>query len=123
MGRLRSAVIADDLHNAGLQADLEAGLQPSPAAFRASGEVRGVTDVPGWKEFAKVFLFNGSHFPMLDDPDLQAEFANDRASVARGELRIAEYYEHERGAEARSRVGPATSRRMTPSLDIPTPFP
>jgi len=100
MGWRRSAVIADDLHSAGVHADLEAGLQPSPAAFRASGEmmgqVMGAAEVPGWKELAEVYLFHGSHFPVLGDPDLQAELANYRAAVARGELRIAEYYAHER---------------------------
>jgi len=100
MGWRRSAVIADDLHSAGLHADLEAGLQPSPAGFRAAGdvmgEVMGTAQVPGWNELAEVFLFHSSHFPVLDDPDLQAELANYRAAVARGELRIAEYYAHER---------------------------
>jgi hypothetical protein len=96
MGWTRSAVLADDLHSAGLQADLAAGLQPSPAGYRASGDVLGATTVPGWKELAEVFLFHSSHFPVLDDPDKNAELTNYRSAVTRGELRLADYYAHER---------------------------
>jgi hypothetical protein len=96
MGWRRSAVIADDLRAAGVQADLEAGLTPSPAGFRASGQVMGETDVPGWDALAEVYLFHKSYFPVLTDPDLDAELQNYRASVARAEISIADYRQHER---------------------------
>ena len=96
MGWSRSGVLADDLREAGLRADREAGLAPSPAAFRASGQVIGEEALPGWKELAEVFLFHKSFFPVLKDADLDAELQNYRAAVARGELRIADYRRHER---------------------------
>jgi len=96
MGWRRSAVLADDLREAGLRADRDAGLTPSPAAFRASGTVIGEQPIPGWAELAEVFLFHKSYFPVLKDPDLDAELKNYAASVARGELSIAEYRVEER---------------------------
>jgi len=96
MGWRRSAVIADDLHNTGVRADIEMGVQPSPAGFQASADVMGTTDVPGWQELAEVFLFHSSYFPVLNDPDRDAELQNYRASVARGELSIADYRLEER---------------------------
>jgi len=96
MGWRRSGVIADDMREAGMRADRDAGLAPTPAAFRASGEVFGETSLPGWSELVEVYLFHGSYFPVLTDPDLDAELKNYRASVARGELRIADYRREER---------------------------
>jgi hypothetical protein len=96
MGWRRSAVIADDLRATGVTADLEAGLTPSPAGFRATGEVMGDTYVAGWDELAEVYLFHKSYFPVLSDPDLDAELQNYRSAVARGELRIADYRVQER---------------------------
>ncbi|MGC4174707.1 hypothetical protein [Demequina sp.] len=96
MGWRRSAVIADDMRATGVEADLGAGLTPSPAGFRATGEVMGETHVPGWDDLAEVYLFHKSFFPVLSDPDLEAELQNYRAAVARGELRIAEYRRQER---------------------------
>lgn len=96
MGWRRSAVLADDLRESGLRAAREAGLAPSPAAFRASGEVVGASEVPGWRETAEVYLFHSSYFPVLTDPDLDAELTNYRAAVARGELSIADYRAQER---------------------------
>jgi hypothetical protein len=96
MGWRRSAVIADDMRATGVSADLEAGLTPSPAGFRATGEVMGETKVAGWDELAAVYLFHKSYFPVLNDPDLEAELANYRAAVARAELSIADYRVQER---------------------------
>jgi hypothetical protein len=96
MGWRRAAVVADDLREAGLRADREAGLAPSPAAFRASGNVMGEERYPGWAELAEVYLFHSSYFPVLNDPDLDTELKNFRAAVARGELRIADYRREER---------------------------
>lgn len=96
MGWRRSSVIADDMRATGVHADLDAGLTPSPAGFRATGEVMGETHIPGWEELAEVFLFHKSYFPVLTDPDLDAELQNYRSAVARGELRIADYRQQER---------------------------
>lgn len=96
MGWRRSAVLADDLREAGLSADRAAGLAPSPAAFRASGSMVGEEELPGWAELAEVYLFHKSYFPVLNNPDLDAELKNHRESVARGELSIANYRLEER---------------------------
>jgi len=96
MGWRRSAVLADDLRNAGLRADLGAGLAPSPAAFIASGKVVGEVAVPGWRELAEVFVFHQGHFPVLNDPDLQAELMGYVRAVARAEMRVADYRQEER---------------------------
>ena len=96
LGWRRSAVLADDMRATGARADREAGLAPTPAAFRASAQVVGEEVLPGWTELAEVYLFHGSFFPVLDDPDLNAELANYRAAVVRGELRIADYRLEER---------------------------
>ena len=96
MGWRRSAVLANDLREAGLRADRDAGLASTPAAFRASGEVVGEEKLPGWSELAEVFLFHNSFFPVLNDADRDAELKNHRASVARGELSIADYRVQER---------------------------
>ena len=96
LGWRRSAVLADDFREAGLQADREAGLASSPAAFQASGDVIGEGSVPGWAELAEVFLFHKSYFPVLTDPDLEAELKNYRASVARAQMSVADYRREER---------------------------
>lgn len=96
LGWRRSAVLAEDLRESGARADREAGLAPSPAAFRASAEMVGEEALPGWTELAEVYLFHKSFFPVLTDPDLDAELANYRSAVARGELRIADYRVEER---------------------------
>lgn len=96
MGWRRSAVLANDLREAGLSADREAGIAPTPAAFRASGAMFVEADLPGWSELAEVYLFHKSYFPVLNNPDLDAELNNHRAAVARGELRIADYRREER---------------------------
>ena len=91
---LRSRIT--DLTEAGLQADRDAGLAASPAAFQASGDVIGERSVPGWAELAEVFLFHKSYFPVLTDPDLESELKNYRASVARAQMSIADYRREER---------------------------
>ena len=96
MGWRRSAVLADDLREAGLQADRDAGLKPSPAAFRASGAVFREEELPGWAELAEVYLFHKSYFPVLNNPDLDAELKNYRDLVSRAELTIADYRVEER---------------------------
>ena len=96
MGWRRSDVIADDLHAAGLRADIESGLQPTPAGFQAVGAITDAPQVPGWTELAEVFLFHGSYFPVLNDPDLDAELKNYLAAVSRAEISIADYRRHER---------------------------
>lgn len=96
MGWRRSTVLADDLREASLRADREAGVAPTPAAFQASGRVIGEAESQAWSQLAEVFLFYSSFFPELTDPDLDAELKNYRAAVARAELRIADYRRHER---------------------------
>jgi len=96
MGWRRSDVIADDLHAAGLRADIDSGLQPTPAGFQAVGAITDARDVPGWSALAEVFLFHGSYFPVLNDPDLDAELKNYLAAVSRAEISIADYRRQER---------------------------
>ena len=52
--------------------------------------------IPGWAELAEVYLFHKSYFPVLNNPDLDAELKNYRDLVSRAELSIADYRVEER---------------------------